>query len=404
MLDTLRQDARIALRSLLREPGVTVVALLSLAIGIAANATVFSLVQAVEFPQLLYPDASRIVFIESRNLPRDLSEMPISAPDALDLAAVTRTLATPALTVDESVTIREAATPAHWGGRAVTPAFFDVMKVGARDGRLLQAGDGDDAIVLSDGFWRRQLGSDPAIVGRVLHVNEAPRTVVGVMPARFDLDADFWLPLTAPAAAAAARDDRRFTMFARLPAPVSLADSAREISAVSARLAVEHSATNAGWEMFPTQLTRMHGQDSHGAFLLMQGAVAFVLLIACANIANILLARGTRRAHEMAVRVALGAGRLRLVRQLITESLLLALAGGVVGTLLTLWGIRLARGLYEFPEAIDPSLNLLVLAFTAIVSALTGVICGLLPALRASRVAPQVTLQAEGARGATSRA
>jgi putative ABC transport system permease protein len=185
---------------------------------------------------------------------------------------------------------------------------------------------------------------------------------------------------------------------------VSLADSAREIAAVSARLATDHPATNTGWEMFPTELTRMHGQDSHGAFLLMQGAVAFVLLIACANIANILLARGTRRAHEMAVRIALGAGRTRLVRQLLTESLLLALAGGLVGTWLTLWGIRLARGLYEFPEAIDPSLNLLVLAFTASVSAITGVICGLFPALRASRVTPQMTLQSEGARGATSQA
>ena len=210
MLDTLRQDVRVALRSLLREPGVTVVAVLSLAIGIAANATVFSLVQAVEFPQLLYPDASRIVFIESRNLPRDLSEMPISAPDALDLAAAAaRTLSTPALTDDESVTIREAATPAHWGGRAVTPAFFDVMKINARAGRVLRAGDDDSVIVLSDGFWRRQLGSDPTIVGRVIHVNEEPRTVVGVMPPRFDLDADFWLPLAAPAAAAAARDDHR---------------------------------------------------------------------------------------------------------------------------------------------------------------------------------------------------
>ena len=178
MLETLRQDVRIGIRSLAREPGVTLVALLSLAIGIAANATVFSLVQAVEFPQLLYPDASRIVFIESRNLPRDLSELPISAPDALDLSAVTRTLATPALTVDESVTIREAATPAHWGGRAVAPAFFDVMKVGARDGRVLREGDAAGAIVLSDGFWRRQLGADPGIVGRVVHVDEADRKSV----------------------------------------------------------------------------------------------------------------------------------------------------------------------------------------------------------------------------------
>ena len=404
MLDSLRQDLTLALRSLLREPGVTAVALASLAVGIAANATVFSLVQAVEFPRLPYPEASRLVFIESRNLPRDLSELPISAPDAIDVAASVRALDTQALTVDESVTIREAATPAHWSGRLVAPAFFEVMGIRPSLGRTLAAGDEADAIVLADRFWRAELGGDPSIVGRALHVNAGMRTVVGVMPPFFDPDADFWMALPASVASSAARDDRRFTTFARLAPGRSLDDATREIAALSTRLAGEHPATNAGWEMFPTLLTRMHGQDARGVFYLMQGAVAFVLLIACANIANILLARGTRRAREMAVRLALGADRLRLVRQLLTESLLLSSAGGLVGALLTLWGIRVVRLLFAFPASIAPELNVAVLAFTGAIAVLTGVLAGIVPALRASGVAPHTTLRTEGARGSTDAA
>jgi predicted permease len=401
MLEALRQDLKVARRSLWREPGVTLVAIGSLAIGIAANATVFSLVAAIDFPRLIYPGAARIVFVESRNHPRDLSEVPISAPDAIDLAAATHTLESPALTVDDEIVIREAATPAHWSARMVTPAFFSVLQIGARSGRVLSDADDDRAIVLGDRFWRQELGADPAAVGRVVHVDDQPRTIVGVMPPGFDPDADVWMTLPAARIAAAGRADRRFTTYARLAPGATLADAGREISAVSARLAAEHSSTNAGWEMFPTLLARMHGQDSHGAFLMMQGAVAFVLLIACANIANILLARGTRRGHEMAVRIALGANGARLVRQLLTESLVLALAGGVLGTNLTLWGIELARGLYNFPEAIDPQLNFAVLAFTAAISMLTGVLTGVVPALRAARTAPHTALQTAGTRGAT---
>jgi putative ABC transport system permease protein len=402
MLNTWLRDVRLAARSLLRERGVTAVALGSLALGIAANATVFSLVQAVEFPRLIYPDASRIVFLESRNVERDLSELPISAPDALDVAAAVRTLDAPNLTGDQTSVIREASIPARRSGRQVTPAFFQVMGVAAARGRVLTSGDAD-AVVVSDGLWRGQLAADPDVVGKVLHLDDTACTVVGVMPERFDFDADFWVMLPR-SVASAPRDDRQFTTFARLRTGASVEDADRELSEISARLAAEHPATNRGWSIFSKQLTRMHGQDSRGVFFLLQAAVAFVLLIACANIANILLARGTLRAHEMALRVSLGASRGQLLRQLLTESLLLSSAGGALGVVLTFWGVRLARVIGGFPDVIDPTVNWLVLAFAAAVSILTGVLCGIVPALRASSASPSAVLRSEGGRGETTSA
>jgi putative ABC transport system permease protein len=402
LMGALSQDLKLAARSLFRDRGVTVVAVASLAIGIAANATVFSLVQAVEFPRLIYPDAFRIVFLESRNADTAISGLPVSAPDALDIAASTRTLESAALTSDRTSVVTEGGAPERRSGRQVAPAFFDAMHVAAMMGRVLAEGDGDDVVVISERFWRTRLGSERLTPGRVIHLDDRPHTVIGVMPARFDPDADFWVMLP-PSTSVAPRDDRRFTLFARLRANATLDEAARELSAISARLGAEHPETNRSWIVFPTRLTRMHGQDSRGVFFLLQGAVAVVLLIACANIANILLARGSRRSHEVALCIALGASRGRLLRQLLTESVLLAAAGGAIGALLSLWGIRIARALGGFPDVIEPILNAPVLAFTAAISMLTGVICGIVPALRASGMEPIVALRADGERGTTGR-
>ena len=382
-----------------RERGVTVVALSFFAIGIAANSTIFSLVQAVEFPRLMYPEPYRIVFLESNNTIRNLGPLPVSSPDAADIAAASRSLELPSLTADQSSILREAEPATRIGGRRVPHTFFEVMRVPPALGRVLTSTDGPEALVMSAQLWRGVFGADPGIVGRAIRLDGGSVTVVGVMPDRFDEDADFWVgwpgaPATSP------RDDRQYTLFARLASGVSLDAAAREIQDISARLATEHPATNKGWATVPVPLPRLHGRDSHGTFLMLQGAVGFVLLIACANISNLLLARGTRRRQEMAVRLTLGATRAQLLRQLLTESVLLALVGGAIGAILSLWGVRLARAIGGFPDVIQPSVNLLVLLFTAGVAMLTGIVSGIFPALRMSRTSPEAVVRAEGGRSA----
>jgi predicted permease len=380
-------DLRLALRGLWRDRGMAVVAVLSLMIGIAANTTVFSLVQAVEFPVLIYPDSGRLVFLESSNPTRGLVGMPVSAPDARDIAASSQTLIKASVAMDVSMVHRAGEATRRLAGRRVEPAFFEVMGTAPAQGCLLRADDAADHVVVAHHIGMRD----------TLNLDGRSYAVVGVMPAAFDADADFWIPWV-DAAPSLPRDDRQFMVFARLAPVAAVQDAARELGVISAALAASHPSTNTGWVTTAVPLAQLHGRDSRGTFRLLQGVVGVVLLIACANIANLLLARGTRRRQEMAVRISLGATRRRLVRQLLAESLLLSAIGCAGGVLLSLWGIRLAQVIGGFPDAIVPHIGPLVLAFSVTLSVFTGIITGIVPALMASQTAPELVLRSEGGR------
>ena len=278
MLTTIGHQLRLAYRALSRERGVTAVAVASLALGISANATVFSLVQAIEFPSLIYPQASRIVFLESRNDVRNLVGMPISAPDGADIAAAAGTLERVGFTADQASILHEGGAR-RVGGRRVTPEFFTVMGIAPSLGRVLAKDDGQNALVLSDRLWRSAFGADAAIVGRAVHLDGDKVTVIGVMPPRFDEDADIWVRLM-PAPETFRRDDRQFTVFARLAPRASIGAATREIADISPRPAPDHPATNRACTMFPIELTRLHARDSRGVCLPLQAAVGCVLVVA----------------------------------------------------------------------------------------------------------------------------
>jgi len=336
------------------------------------------------------------VFLEAKNDARHLAGMPISAPDAMDIAARSRTLEQAGLTADQKSILRIGTTARRVNGRRVTPAFFATMGVRAELGRALTPGDDQAAVVLGDRLWHSAFAADPEVVGRGVGLDGGVVTVVGVMPPRFDSDADFWTTLGSTTGFA--RDDRQFNMFARLVAGASMRDATRELADISGRLAAEHSGTNRDWVTLPIALTHLHGRDARTTFLLLQAAVAIVLLIACANIANLLLARGTRRQQEMAVRLSLGATRGRLMVSLLVESLLLAVTGGGAGLWLSMWGIRLTRLLPGIADVVEPSLNAIVLGFTLALTMLTGLLCGIVPAVRASSVAPERSLRSGDSR------
>ena len=395
MLEALRNDLKAAMRGLRSARMVSAIAVASLAIGIAANTTVFTLVQALEFPRLIYPQSSRIVFLESKNTTRSLTGMLVSAPDALDIATSSETLESVSLTADQSSVLRVADVSRRVSGRRVWAAFFDTMHVPAALGRVLTTADQPGVIVLSDALWRSAFAADPTVIGRSARLDGGSVEIIGVMPPRFDDDAEFWTPLP-QSLSGFTRDDRQLTVFARLRDGATFKAAARELDAISNRLALEHAATNKDWRVYPIRIAQLHGRDSRQTFLLLQAAVGFLLLIACANIANILLARGTERRYDVALRVSLGASRGRIMRAVLVEAVVLSIAGGSLGVLLSIWGIRFARRLGGFPDVLDPQLNLLVLVFSAAITILTGLLCGFAPAWRAAWISPEALLRSAG--------
>jgi predicted permease len=402
LLEELWQDLRYGARMLLKNPGFTVVAVVTLALSIGANAAIFSVVNATLLRPLPFDDPDRLIMIRETKLPEftDFSVGPATFLDWKNQNTVFERLV--AMT-NTSLTLIGAGDPERLRGMLVTEGFFAMLGVRPQIGRDFlpeedRAGR-NNVVILSHRLWQRRLGGDPNVVNRVITLGGQSYTVIGVAPATFrfvDSDAEFWTPMAFTAEQAEQRG-RYLRAIGRLKQGVALEQARSEMSGIADRLAKQYPSI-AGWNVKLTPLLEYTVKDVKTPLLLLFGAVVFVLLIACVNVANLLLARSAAREKEIAIRASLGAGRAHIARQLLTESLLLALSGGAAGLMVAGGGMDLLLALApeDLPRLSDVSLDGRALAFTAALTLLTGLGFGLFPALQASRPNLNETLKDAG--------
>jgi len=405
-MQTTLQDSRFGLRMLARNRGLTAVAMLALALGIGANTAIFSVVNGVLLRPLPYPEPDRLVnFYENT---RDYSQGSVSYPNFLDWRRENRSFTDVAGYRGDNVILTGAGEPEHLPAEYVTAAFFSVLGVTPRMGRGFlpqedQKGSAG-AVILRYGFWQRHFAADPHIVGKALTLNGHTFTVVGILPSdyRFRHSADVYIPLRQ--SNSVELDDREdhhgLQCLGRLKPGVTLAAAKAEMSSIANELGKLYPKSNAGRGVTLVVMKDDMVGGIRNTLLLLLGAVGCVLVIACANVANLLLARSAVRTREFAIRAALGAGRKRVVRQLLTESVLLGLGGGALGVLLAFWGTRLVLAAVPdtVPRSEEIGIDAHVLLFTLGISIVTGVLFGLAPAFKGARISLQESLR-EGARG-----
>lgn len=416
-MSSLWQDIRFSLRLLVKNPSFTLVAIMTLALGIGANTAIFSVVNAVLLRPLDFKDSDRLVMLWNWSSGFDNTKDWLSTAEYFDLKSQCDVFDEIAVSIGGGFNLAAGDLPERVDGLRVSASFFSLLSVTPASGRAFQAAEDEPGqpltVILSHALWQRLLGADPNVIGKPLMLNGQAATIIGVMPAGFSVNkevipttggierADVLLPLPLDAEAQRYRGNESYNVVARLKPGVTLQQAQAQVSTIAAGLKQEYPVAyppDSGFTIRVVPLLEQVAGEARSALLMLLGAVAFVLLIACANVANLMLSRTAARQKELAIRAAIGASRLRLIRQLLTESTLLALAGGGLGLLVAGWGLGALKNLSpdNVPRLAEIRIDARVLAFSFIVSLVTGMLFGLTPARTASQVDLNEALKESG--------